>query len=91
MRTEDRQAYRQPMTNWGVETLKVMADSRRLVADIERGLRYAVHLQGLEPRVRDQLQSVRDALGVVQVSLSTCEHTAEQVLADVAEAPRPSA
>lgn len=41
--------------HWGVETLKVVADTRRLAADIERGLRCAVHLQGLEPRLDDQL------------------------------------
>jgi hypothetical protein len=64
-----------------------MADTHRLVADIARGLRYAAHLQGLDPRVGDALQRMRDAVGVLQVSLSACEHTTQQVLAEIAAAP----
>ncbi|MGD8276357.1 MAG: hypothetical protein PVJ30_10390 [Thiohalocapsa sp.] len=85
MQTKDRQTYRQALPNWGFETLQVMADTHRLVADIERGLRYAAHLQGLEPRVGEKLQLLRDAVGVLQVSLSACEHTTQQVLAEITE------
>lgn len=88
MQTKDRQTYRQALPNWGFETLQVMADTHRLVADIERGLRYAAHLQGLEPRVGERLQSMRDAVGVLQVTLSACEYTTQQVLAEITEAPR---
>jgi len=87
MHTADRRAYRQALPNWGHETLRVMADTHRLVADIARGLRYAAHLQGLDPRVGDALQRMRDAVGVLQVSLSACEHTTQQVFAEIAEAP----
>jgi hypothetical protein len=90
MPTADFRSRPQSIPNWGFETLRVMADTHRLVDDIERRLRYAVHLEGLEPRVSDKLQLVRDALGVVQVSLSALEVTAQQVLAEIAEVPRPA-
>ena len=86
MHTADRRAFRQALPSWGYETLRVMAD-------IERGLRYAAHLQGMDPRVGDKLQLLRDAVGVMQVSLSACEHTTQQVFAEITEAPsqdRPS-
>ena len=89
MHTADRRAYRQALPNWGHETLRVTADTHRLVADIERGLRYAAHLQGLDPRVGDALQRMRDAVGVLQVSLSACEHTTQQVFAEIAAPPGP--
>jgi hypothetical protein len=87
MRSADLHTCRQVIPNWGFETLRVMADTHHLVGDIERGLRYAAHLQGMEPRVGDKLQLVRDAVGVVQVSLSALERTAQQVLAEIADAP----
>jgi len=87
MHTADRRAYRQALPSWGYETLRVMADIHHLVADIERGLRYAAHLQGMDPRVGDKLQLLRDAVGVMQVSLSACEHTTQQVFAEITEAP----
>jgi hypothetical protein len=90
MRTAERSTSRQAMPNWGFETLMVIADTQCLLADIERGLRYAVNLQGLDPRVGEKLQGVRDALGVVQVSLSALEVTAQQAFAETAEVPRPS-
>jgi hypothetical protein len=87
MRKADRRAWRQAIPNWSFETLRVMEDTHRLVADIERELRYAAHLQGVEPRVRDKLQLVRDAVGVLQVSLSAWEHTAQQVIGEIVTAP----
>ena len=87
MRTADGRAWRQAVPNWSFETLRVMADTHRLVADIERELRYAAQLQGLDPRVQDRLQSVRDAVGVLQVSLSAWAHTSRQVVAEIATAP----
>jgi hypothetical protein len=32
---------------------------------------------------------MRDAVGVLQVTLSACEYTTQQVLAEITEAPRP--
>jgi hypothetical protein len=87
MSTADQIACRAAIPNWGFETLRVMADSHRLVADIERGLRYAAQLRGLEPRILEKLQLVRDALGIVQVSLSALEVTAQQVFAEIGDAP----
>jgi hypothetical protein len=46
-------------------------------------------LQGLDPRVGDALQRMRDAVGVLQVSLSACEHTTQQVFAEIAAPPGP--
>ena len=88
MRTADLHNGRQAIPHWALETLRVMADTHNLVADIERRLRYAVHLQDLEPRVGDKLQQVRDALSVVQVTLSALEMTTQHVLAEIAEDPR---
>jgi hypothetical protein len=87
MYTADRRAHRQALPNWGHETLRVMADTHCLVADIERGLRYAAHLQGLDPRVGDALQLMRDAVGVLQVSLSACEYTTQEVFAEITAGP----
>jgi hypothetical protein len=81
MRTADLYTCRQAIPNWAFETLRVMADTHHLVADIERELRYAAHSRDMEPQVGDKLQLVRDALGVVQVNLSVLEVTAQQVLA----------
>jgi len=88
MNTAERLTYQQLIPNWGLETLMVIADTHRLVADIERGLRYAVHLQAMNPRVGDKLQPVHDALGVVQVSLSALELTAHQLFSEIAEGPQ---
>ena len=55
MRTADGRAWRQAIPNWSFETLRIMADTHCLVADVERELRYAAHLQGLAPCVRDAL------------------------------------
>jgi len=88
MRTADLYTCRQAIPNWAFETLRVMADTHHLVADIERELRYAAHLRDMESRVGDKLQQVRDALGVVQVTLSALEMTTQQVLAEIAEDPR---
>ena len=88
MHTVDRRAYRQAIPNWGLETLRVLADIHRLVPDTECGLRYAGGLQGLEPRLGETLQSLNDAVAVLQARLSDCEHTAGQILAAITEAPR---
>jgi hypothetical protein len=61
----------------------VLADTHAQVADIERELRYATRLQGVEPRIGAHLQLLRDALGVVQLSLSVCEHTTQEVFAEI--------
>ena len=83
MRTVDRRTCRQALPSWGVETLRVLANTHAEVADIERELRYATRLQGVEPRIGAHLQLLRDALGVVQLSLSVCEHTTQEVFAEI--------
>ena len=88
MRTADLYTCRQAIPNWAFETLRVMADTHHLVADIERELRYAAHLRDMESRVGDKLQQVRDALGVVQVTLSALEMTAQEVLTEIADDPQ---
>ena len=84
-------ANRRPDTpaipNWGFETLRSLSDTHRLLADIERGLRYAARLQGADQRIGDKLQLVCVALGAMQVRLLACEHTTQQVLAEITQAP----
>jgi hypothetical protein len=70
--------------NWAYEALRVMADAHRMTANIETELRYATHLQGMDQRMHDKLLSVREAVGVLQVTLSALEVTAQQVLSEVA-------
>jgi len=76
------------MPNWRFEARRLMANTHRWVAGTRRELRNAEQIRGLEPRVRDNSQSVRDALGVSQVSQSAWGHTAESVLAEITEAPQ---
>jgi hypothetical protein len=70
--------------NWAYETLRVMADVHQMTASIETELRYAAHLQGMDRRLADKLQAMRDAVGVLQVSFSALEVSAQQVLSEIA-------
>jgi hypothetical protein len=85
MQTKDRQTYRQALPDWGFETLRVLADTHRLLADIEREVRYAERLRGLDPRVGEKLHLLREAAAVVQARLSACESTTQQVIAEMIE------
>ena len=87
MHTANRRPYTPAIPNWGFETLRSLSATHRLLADIERGLRYAARLQGVDQRIGDKLQLVRVALGAMQVRLLACEHTTQQVLAEITEAP----
>ena len=45
-------------------------------------------MQDLDPRLRDEMQYVRDCLGAVKISLSVMDITASRVLSDLAKAER---
>ena len=70
--------------DWFLETVRVMQDTDHGLRNIETELRYAMRLKSLDPRLREEMQSMLDALGAVKVSLSVMDLSARQVLGDLA-------
>jgi hypothetical protein len=88
--SNEQQAFsRSGVPNWGLEAMRIMDETHRMADDIETELRYAARLNGLDPRLQDKVQAVRDAVGVLKLSLSVLEYTTEQVLSErlLAEVP----
>ena len=71
--------------DWFLEAVRVMRDVEQGLHSLETELRYALGLQDLDPRLRDEMQFVRDSLGTVKVSLSVLDMTASRVLSDLAK------
>jgi hypothetical protein len=70
--------------DWFLQTVRVMQDIDRGLQGIETEMRHAMRLEGLDPRVRTEMQYVRDALGAVKISLSLMDVSAKQVLSELA-------
>jgi hypothetical protein len=75
--------------NWFLEAVRAMRDADKGLHSLETELRYALGLQDLDPRLRDEMQFVRDSLGKVKVSLSVLDMTASRVLSDLAKSDSP--
>jgi hypothetical protein len=75
--------------DWFLEAVRVMRDVEQGLHSLESELRYALGLQDLDPRLRDEMQFVRDSLGTVKVSLSVLDMTASRVLSDLAKSESP--
>ena len=75
--------------DWFLEAVRVMRDVEQGLHSLESELRYALGLQDLDPRLRDEMQYVRDSLGAVKVSLSVLDMTASRVLSDLAKSESP--
>jgi hypothetical protein len=75
--------------DWFLEAVRVMRDLEQGLDSLESELRYALGLQDLDPRLRDEMQFVRDSLGTVKVSLSVLDMTANRVLSDLAKSELP--
>ena len=72
MRTVDRRTCRQAIPAWGVKTLRALADTHHVVANIECELHYATHLRGIEPRLRLRLSVLSPRLsGTRSVSVAS--------------------
>jgi tRNA A37 threonylcarbamoyladenosine dehydratase len=69
--------------DWFLETVRVMQDIDHGLCNIQIELNHAVELDGLDPRLRTELEYVRDALDAVKISLSLMDMTAKQVLHEV--------
>jgi hypothetical protein len=65
------------------ETPDWFLEAMRIMRDVGQGL------QDLDPRLRDEMQFVRDSLGTVKVSLSVLDMTANRVLSDLAKSESP--
>jgi len=72
--------------DWLLEAVRVMQEAGRMLGNIETELHYAMRLEGLDGRLFDDLQYVRDTLGAVRVSLTVMDNTAGRVLVELAEA-----
>jgi len=57
---------------------------------METQLRYGLRLRDLDPRLRDEMQYLRDSLGAAKISLSEMDLTASRVLADLARPEPPT-
>jgi hypothetical protein len=66
-----------------LEAVRVMRDVDQGLHGMETELRYALGLQDLDPRLRDEMQFVQDSLGAVKISLSIMDMTASRVLSDL--------
>jgi len=75
--------------DWFLESMRVMRDVEQGLHSLESELRYALGLQDLDPRLRDEMQFVRDSLGTVKVSLSVLDMMASRVLSDLAKSESP--
>jgi hypothetical protein len=75
--------------DWFLESMRVMRDVEQGLHSLESGLRCALGLQDLDPRLRDEMQFVLDSLGTVKVSLSVLDMTASRVLSDLAKSESP--
>jgi hypothetical protein len=71
--------------DWFLEVVQVMQETERSTRTIDNALRYALGLEGLDGRLRDDLQYARDSLGAVKVALSVLEMKAQRVLSEMAE------
>ena len=74
---------------WFRETFQVLRYVTGGVRDIELRLRDALRLQGLDPRLRGEIENVLDALAAVKVSLSVMDMTADRMLEQI-RAGKPS-
>ena len=74
---------------WFRETFQVLRHVTGGIRDIEIKLRDALSLQGLDPRLRSEIENVLDALAVVKVSLSVMDMTADGILEQI-KAGKPS-
>jgi hypothetical protein len=72
--------------DWFLEVVQVMQETERGIQTIDNALRYALRLEGLDARLRDDLQYTRESLGAVKVALSVLEMKARRVLSEMAEA-----
>jgi hypothetical protein len=75
--------------DWFLEAVRVMRDVEQGLHSLESELRYALGLQDLDPRLRDEMQFVRDSLETVKVSLSVLDMTASRVLSDLDKSESP--
>jgi len=71
-----------------LETVRVMQDADQGLRNIQTELDHAAELDGLDPRMRIELEYVRDALDAVKISLSLMDITAKQVLDEIARTGR---
>ncbi len=71
------------LPDWFREAVQLKQDTEHGVRNIEIALRHAMSRQGLDPRLRTELQLLRDTLGAVKVSLSVVEMAADRVLRDI--------
>ena len=69
-----------------METVTVMQDSDQGLRNIQTELNHAAALDGLDLRMRIELEYVRDALDAVKISLSLMDIKARQVLGEIARA-----
>lgn len=71
-----------------LETVRVMQDADQGLRNIQTALDHAAELDGLDPRIRTELEYVRDALDAVKISLSLMDISAKQVLGEIARSGR---
>jgi len=71
-----------------LETVRVMQDTDQSLRNIQTELNDAAELDGLDPRMRTELEYVRDALDAVKISLSLMDITAKHVLDEIARTGR---
>lgn len=71
------------LPDWFREAVQLKQDTEHQVRNIEVALRLAMSRQGLDPRLRRELQLLRDTLGAVKVGLSVVDMAAQKVLRDI--------
>jgi hypothetical protein len=75
--------------DWFLQAVRIMQSTERGVYDIDSELRRVAAIEDIDPRLTSELQNVRDALGVVKVSLSVMDKVMEEVIEELegSEAP----
>ena len=69
--------------DWFRKAVRVMRDVDQGLHSLESELRYALRLQNLDPRLRDEMRFVLVSLDAMKISLSVMEMTASRVRSDL--------
>jgi hypothetical protein len=75
--------------HWFLRSVRVLQDTDRALRNIEIELQHSIGLDDLDPRLRNEMQYVLDALSAVKISLSVMDVTAKQVLSELAKPESP--
>jgi len=70
--------------DWFLKTLGVVEDARREACNIDTLLRHAMALEPIDPRLKQDVEQARAAMGAVETRLTLMDSTARRFLSELA-------